>query len=221
MLTLAPLCRFQIDPDKFVQCNSTDAIADLRNAAKTDYSTGASGYPTLKATGTAIGFTVGRAIELGLDPVEEGDTPLGKLEKLALEDKLKLEMHVQGAIAKQEIILAGAYARSQNAVVTVSQVVNANVKAMSQLAVMAKGSGGSDKNYSKVAACCCCSVATKTSGGAWASLEASGSSSLDINMLINSATTATSTTKIDEKFSYQGPYVHWEKFEYEGFRPLS
>jgi len=78
--------------------------------------------------------------------------------------------------------------------------------------VMAKGSGGSDKNYSKVAACCCCSVATKTSGGAWASLEASGSSSLDINMLINSATTATSTTKIDEKFSYQSS-ESWTAFE--------
>ena len=59
------------------------------------------------------------------------------------------------------------------------------------MAAMAKGSGGSDKNYSRVAACCCCSVATKTSGGAWASLDASGSTQLDVTAIINSAMTAT------------------------------
>ena len=101
---------------------------------------------------------------------------------------------------------------------TVSQIVNANVTAVSQLAGLAKGSGGSDRNYSRVFAACCCSVATKSSGGAWASLDASASSSLDINMLINSNMTATSTTRTEEKFSYAGPYESWTEFE--EFRPL-
>lgn len=212
-------CRFQIEPEKFVENNSPDGVGDLINSARVDWATGASSFPTVKATGAAIGIKIGTVTVLGVEPSEEAvDTPLGMLEKQALEKKLKMEMAVQSAIAKQEILLAGAYARSQNAVTTVSQIVNANVTAVSQLAGLAKGSGGSDRNYSRVFAACCCSVATKSSGGAWASLDASASSSLDINMLINSNMTATSTTRTEEKFSYAGPYESWTEFE--EFRPL-
>ena len=145
----------------------------------------------MKAAGKAGGFVISGVTALGMDDTETDDSPMGMLEKQALADKMKMEMAVQGAIAKQEVYLAGYYAKSQNAVVTVSQLVNANVHAITNMAAMAKGSGGSDKNYSRVAACCCCSVATKTSGGAWASLDASGSTQLDVTAIINSAMTAT------------------------------
>jgi len=59
-------CRFQIEPEKFVENNSPDGVGDLINSARVDWAIVAYSFPTVKATGAAIGIKIGTVTVLGV-----------------------------------------------------------------------------------------------------------------------------------------------------------
>eukprot|EP00967_Tisochrysis_lutea_P031674 scaffold37412_cov30-Tisochrysis_lutea.AAC.2 len=98
-----------------------------------------------------------------------------RLELIALENKLNVEVELQAEIAAQEIQLSHMGAWSAQWLAHMKQATQIEAESMAEIAAIAKGAAGADKSYSRVAACCCCSVAVKTSGGIWAQLHGEGS----------------------------------------------
>jgi len=158
-------------------------------------------FPNMKAWAKTIGVNFLDIAFLKSAPSSVADTWQSEMELKMMKAKMAMERDIQygiamqaiprapdpaplraaptlltvGALAMQEVQLAGQYAMMQNKILVMQQKLEIEGQAKADIAALGKEAMGTDKNYSKVVACCCCSVAKKQSGGIWNSVELSGS----------------------------------------------